>query len=451
MSTLALPLPTRLRSGELKKHVGAIHAKASLSLLERKVANVLLLFAYEELADQNIFAHEIPISTLGRAAGFDSNDTAQIRDALTNLVKHTVQWNILDSKGREEWGVSTFLAQAVTVDGVCTYAYAPELRKRLYNPDVYARINLQVQERFRSSYALALYENTVRFRKVGTTGPRTVAVWRDLLGVDEDAYSQFKYFNRAVLKRAIGEVNRESDITLTMHTERNGKTVERIRFDVAENAQLRLDVEDNVQAANEALRPRAVPDPRALAPTATDLLGDDELRMLTFGLTEADAIDVATAYDWPRIEANLQHVEEELAAQRPIRNVRAYTLAAIRDDYASANERAQKLHERLTPKATPSPSKQDAERRRAAEDERTARLKAQWAALDPVEQAATTARALDALRAEAPSVFGEYANALTRGLAEEQMSPLIRGALLAYRYDAIDATPVAADNLSQTP
>jgi len=34
---------------ELKKHVGAIHIRNSLTLLQRKVANVLLLNAYENL------------------------------------------------------------------------------------------------------------------------------------------------------------------------------------------------------------------------------------------------------------------------------------------------------------------------------------------------------------------------------------------------------------------
>ena len=37
---------------ELKKHVGAIHVKGSLSLLQRKAVNVLMRHAYHELPDE---------------------------------------------------------------------------------------------------------------------------------------------------------------------------------------------------------------------------------------------------------------------------------------------------------------------------------------------------------------------------------------------------------------
>lgn|GEM_PF-6272769 len=50
-------------AGELKKHVGAVHVKGRLSLLQRKVSNILLLNAYDELPEQGVFEHTIrPLS-----------------------------------------------------------------------------------------------------------------------------------------------------------------------------------------------------------------------------------------------------------------------------------------------------------------------------------------------------------------------------------------------------
>ena len=50
----------------------------------------------------------------------------------------------------------TLLAQATIKRGVCTYAYSPELRRRLHNPTMYARISLSMRNKFGSKYAQAL-------------------------------------------------------------------------------------------------------------------------------------------------------------------------------------------------------------------------------------------------------------------------------------------------------
>ena len=43
-------------------------------------------------------------------------------------------------------------------EGVFTYAYSPELRRRLHNPAMYARLDLNMQKQFNSKHALALWE-----------------------------------------------------------------------------------------------------------------------------------------------------------------------------------------------------------------------------------------------------------------------------------------------------
>lgn len=144
------------KSGELKKHVGAIHIRSSLTLLQRKMANVLLLNAYDSLLSRE--KHTIKVSILAEQLGFDSKDHAVLRETLTALAGTAVEWNLLDDKGRGVWAVTTMLASARlrAGTGLCEYTYSQDLRERLYNPDVYARINLAIQRRFTSGYALAL-------------------------------------------------------------------------------------------------------------------------------------------------------------------------------------------------------------------------------------------------------------------------------------------------------
>ena len=332
------------RRGELKKHVGAVHVKGQLSLLQRKVSNVLLLRAYEDLPNPEVFEHEIKLKTLAEVAGFDSNDHALLREALESLAGTTITWNLLDEEGAEEWGVSTFLAQAVVKNGTCRYAYAPDLRRKLYNPEIYARINLSVQERFGSGYALALYENCVRFRRVGSTGWISLDRWRDLLGVEPGQYEAFKYLNRDVLKPAVEEVNRYSDIRVEMDRKREKRRVVALKFSIHENDQLALDLEGSAsraaaQASAVGEFPQQLPDPRALAPDADALLGPLQRRLVTFGLSQAQALDLSTEFDADRVTRNLDHVEREIERRRdsarPVDRVAAFTIDAVRNDYAA--------------------------------------------------------------------------------------------------------------------
>ena len=50
------------------------------------------------------------------------------------------------------------LASADIKNGVCTYGFAPHLRLKLHNPRIYAKLNLRLQNRFKSQYALVLWE-----------------------------------------------------------------------------------------------------------------------------------------------------------------------------------------------------------------------------------------------------------------------------------------------------
>ena len=451
-----LPLP---QGGELKKHVGAVHVKGQLSLLQRKVSNVLLLRAYEDLPNPEVFEHEIKLRTLAEVSGFDSNDHALLREALEALAGTTITWNILDAQGAEEWGVSTFLAQAVVKGGVCRYAYAPDLRRKLYNPEVYARINLAVQERFGSGYALALYENCVRFRKVGSTGWIDLDRWRDLLGVEPGQYPAFKYLNRDVLKPAVEEVNRYSDIHVELHRKREGRRVSALRFSVHENDQLALDLGSAAtraaaQASATGEFPDNLPDPRALAPDADALLGPLQRRLVAFGLSQAQALDLSTEFDAARVARNLDHVEAEVARGvetdgREVKNVPAFTVAAVRGDYAASGgvppvvqqakdkrvqakqARAQRARQREEEKAQAA----RAERERGEAHARA--LDQAFDALPEAERDALTTRAAARMKAEAPQVHAWYQAEQATGADEAAMRPSVRTTLQAIRRDLL--------------
>ena len=446
------------RRGELKKHVGAVHVKGQLSLLQRKVSNVLLLRAYEDLPNPEVFEHEIRLKTLAEVAGFDSNDHDQLRDALEALAGTTITWNILDADGAEEWGVSTFLAQAVVKNGTCRYAYAPDLRRKLHNPEVYARINLSVQERFGSGYALALYENCVRFRKVGSTGWIDLDRWRDLLGVEPGQYDQFKYLNRDVLKPAVEEVNRYSDIRVEMDRKREKRRVAALKFSIQENDQLALDLEGTAsraaaQASAVGEFPQSLPDPRALAPDADALLGPLQRRLVSFGLSQAQALDLSTEFDADRVSRNLDHVEAELVRRRDsgkeVQNPAAFTVAAVRGDYAASTGTPLVVQQAEDKKAQKERARADSARQRQEQKAQVAQAERErgeardralddsFAAFPETERDALTARAVARLQAEAPQVHAWYREEIDAGTDEDAMRPAVRSTLRAFRRDLL--------------
>ena len=233
-----------LRRGSVKKHVAAIHISGRLTLLQRKLSNVLLLNAYDELGRRASF--EIDARTLADLTGYNSNDHETLKASLRGLVETVAEWDMLDERGRQEWGVSSLLGFATLKGGVCRYGYSPALAEKLADPKVFALIDLKIMRRFASGHALALYENCYRFIATSSTGWWPLDTFRRLMGVDGSPYYEaFKHLNAKIIKPAVAEVNRSSNIVVTAHTRKRGRNVTDIRFAIARNPQLAiLDLDD---------------------------------------------------------------------------------------------------------------------------------------------------------------------------------------------------------------
>lgn len=321
---------------ELKKHVGAVHIRNRLTLLQRKIANILLLNAYEDLLTAE--SHAIKVKQLATIAGFDSKDYAVLKDALVKLTETSIEWNIMDEDGTEAWGVSSMLAQAHIKGGVCEYIYSPMLRKKLYNPEVYARINLAIQKKFTSGYALALYENCVRYRSTGSTGWLELGLFRRLMGVEDSEYEDFKYLNKRVIKPAVEQVNESSDILLDTELKREKRRVTGLRFIVKNNPQSHHQVSVKEQILKEievTAREHPVQESTVggsglleLVHTKTEL----KERLQSFGIDKQCTEKLLKAYDEPYIRANLEIVEHDYLAGK-VDNLPGYTIAALKADY----------------------------------------------------------------------------------------------------------------------
>ena len=230
----------------LKKNVKTIHIKAKLSLSERKIANALLFNAYENLIVKD--KHIISLNLLCEMTGYNSRDTASFKKSIEKLTGVTITWNLLDDNGDEEWGVSSFLSSVVIKNGIISYRYSQELSEKLYNPDLYTRINLNIQKKLKSSYSLALYENCLRFIRTGSTGFWSVEFLRQILGVDNlRAYDEFKRLSEKILKPSIYEINHFTDIVLEPFFIKENNKITKIKFNVRKKKNFSLlEEEENI-------------------------------------------------------------------------------------------------------------------------------------------------------------------------------------------------------------
>ncbi len=326
---------TDLADQNLKKHIAAIHINNRLTLTQRKASNVLLYNAYESLLTARV--HRIRVKDLAEAIGFNTNNLEPLKEALKTLARTVLEWNILDENGaHEEWGATTLLAQAVIKSGYCIYAYSPDLCEKLYRPEIYALLNLSIQRKFSSGYALALYENCLRYRRVGTTGWIPLDNLKRLLGIGEtDAYYQdFRKFNDKVIKPAARQVNETSDLFLEVEYQRDRRKIKAVRFQVNDNPQMLLFAQRQAALAASAEEEAADPASGDTAERAWRLRG----KLVAFGLNAGQIRMVLASHAPAYLEDNIAVVERDLAAGK-VHNLPAYLLAALREDYRPAAPR----------------------------------------------------------------------------------------------------------------
>ena len=237
-------IPTRKsRTRQVRKCVEAVHITNNITLVQRKLINALLLNAYYELPNLSITIHRIPVSQLVDMIGYDSNDIARIKVLLKALTNTVIEWDIMNEAGKREWGVSALLASADIIDGVCTYAYSPHLRAKLFNPQFYVLLDIDIVRRFQSGYALALYENCARYRRLGQTPSFPVEIIRALLGARDPYYDDYRKLNERVIQPALREVNAVTDLALTLEVKREARQVAEIRFLIGTNPQQSMQIE----------------------------------------------------------------------------------------------------------------------------------------------------------------------------------------------------------------
>jgi len=220
------------------KHSSATQIGNTISLMARKTYNILLWKSYPDLKHKDTF--EIREADLLKGLDTNSKNVEHLHLTLKSLVSTPIQFNNLGKTKRwwSEYQMMPLLSWLKVSKGRIQYAYSPQLQELLRNKDMYARLSLQISNKFKSKAGLALWELCKDYhneqRETSYTPRMTPPKLRDLLLGNEKSYlNNFKEFNRYIIKRAIKEVNDQDPIIeIKPVYERSGKLVITIQFKI---------------------------------------------------------------------------------------------------------------------------------------------------------------------------------------------------------------------------
>ena len=325
-------LVATLQKTDVIKATGAVHISASrtLTLTERKIVNILLKNAYHDLLKKN--KHTIKAAELVRLVGLSSKDNLKdLRKALVRLTGTTIEFNVFGKEKNTDWMVCSFLSQAKIKEGICIYEYSSGLRELLYNPKIYARLDLLASRLFSSKHAHCLWEFfmeclcTSNANKIYTPWIFVDDYLQKILGLHNLKY-KFKDINRYLIKNPILEINNLSDIEVKLPIEyqRQGRKVIAIRFLVErkKSYQPALDFNlDNIEKEDE--------------------VSEIEVRMMEYGLSKNQARQLFLEYG-DRILENLDYVESQ---KEFVKNVGAYTVKSITEDFRLTEQQKESIQE----------------------------------------------------------------------------------------------------------
>ena len=312
---------------EVIKASPAIQIQSKISLLQRRAWNVLLANAYNELPDKDI--HRVSMVELAAKLGFGDGNQEYLKEVLRSLRSCEVEWNLLNKDNKQVWGIASLLASAEIENGICTYGFAPHLRRQLYNPRIYAKLNLRLQNRFKSRYALILWEVCFDYfdtdRDQGETPFIGLETFRELMGLQTGDYTTFKSLNQWVIKPALKEINDVTNYHVEVEQKRLGRSIAELKFRITKIKQ--LPVQESV-----------FPDIENLPRVGVELLqaGVDRKVALQIAAAEWNFISsekLPPPGTYPDFLAYISEKIEMSVAAVGVKNRAGYIVEAIRENY----------------------------------------------------------------------------------------------------------------------
>lgn len=207
---------------EIKKHSSLIQIWSSISLVQRKSINAIIFLVKIQLeTNPELRIFKLKLGILKKLAGIAITDNSKLKKSILDLSKLNIEYNVLN-KDKQVWWVFNFLSHAqieIESRGVACeiiIELPSPIIDAIINPNMYCKLNLAVVRQFQSKHSLALYEvlrDYIGIKKIYIS----IENIRRLFWLTDRQYkSWFSMFRKRVVDKAIEEINRISDLNVTI-------------------------------------------------------------------------------------------------------------------------------------------------------------------------------------------------------------------------------------------
>lgn len=217
------------KDNEVIKNNSFIRCRNKLTTVQRKSFAIMLhrtIEAIKESGENKYYA--MPLTEYRALIGHpDSMPTKYIAKELEALMTKIIDWNI-DEEGYGSRSVMLSFFELEKNTGVIRWEFSNMLLNKLL-ADNYTPLKLSVILDFKSSYALALYENLQMYRSFKKIS-FNLQEFRALMGVEKDEHLRMEAFKRKVLTPALAEINAKSDMKVYCEDDKQGVKITGFRF-----------------------------------------------------------------------------------------------------------------------------------------------------------------------------------------------------------------------------
>ena len=243
-------------------HNKFVEARYKLTIEEQRI--LLALISLIQPDDEDFKDYKIPVSVLKELTGTKRKDIyTAIKEAVERLLKRTIiietekdfeAFNLI-SYGRYRRGEGYFI---ISIDKHLK-PYLLKLKER------FTKIPLKYIFPLRSVYAIRLYELLKQYEKAGCR-VNHIKDLREMLGIEEDEYKRFFDFERRVLKLAIDEINKKTDLEVSYKKKKTGRKITHIEFTIktkhkASNDKDEREIFEKVKMLNVGYTPKLTKTP----------------------------------------------------------------------------------------------------------------------------------------------------------------------------------------------
>jgi hypothetical protein len=336
--------------------IGLRVVEGQFSLLSRKLYNVFISAAQQqqrpgvnapvdEPSAESYFW--ISMQDVVKDTRYNSNDYETLKEHANELqnirveAESTKMWTserllsgvkIYNSKGLKSKGGTVWLG----------FSFPPEVLQMVLAPSIYTKMSLWYQTQLRTASSLALYEVCRRYASSPshlTNREKWESWYYRVTGtsINDTNLPEYKYFKRDHVLKSVAEINAITDIEVELLEFREGRRVADLQFKVYLKAQASFELPS--------------------IPIINTKVVD---RIIAFGISKDEAIQIYTSYDENVVLAHIDLVESRLKNARaaPVDSAAAYFRTAIKKGYANGKV----LEVAETPPAAPKKKKNLRER-----------------------------------------------------------------------------------------